>query len=68
MSPWDQIVAGVRRVLEEQYLESASDGARQRYAESSEIERGMILGAFLQEQLDGSQGAKRWVQVLRDRL
>jgi hypothetical protein len=55
-------------VLEEQYLESASDGAKQRYAESSETERGMILGAFLQEQLDGSQAAKRWVQVLRDRL
>ena len=68
MSPRDRIVSGLRRVLEELYLGSASDRAKQRYAESSEAERGMILGAFLQKQLDGSQAAKQWVQLLRDRL
>jgi hypothetical protein len=68
MSPRDRVVSGLRRVLEELYLGSASDRAKQRYTESSEAERRMILGAFLRKQLDGSQAAKQWVRLLRDRL
>jgi hypothetical protein len=68
VSARDRIVAGVRRLLEEQYRESASYQAKRRYAESSECEKGIILGAFLQKQIEGPRAAKRWIELLRDRL
>jgi hypothetical protein len=55
-------------VLEEQYLESTNYEAQRNYAKSGESEKAVILRAFFQKQTNGSRAAKRWMELLRDRL
>jgi hypothetical protein len=66
MSPRDRIVRGVRQLLEQQYLESMSDHAKDEYAGLSDDEKRTTLKAFLQKQTSGSD--EQWVKALQDLL
>jgi hypothetical protein len=67
MSPRDQLVEGVRRLLEQQYLESVGDQAKYNNAGLSETEKREILKAFLQKRTAGSKTGQ-WAKVLEDIL
>jgi hypothetical protein len=67
MSPRDQIVEGVRKLLEEQYLESASDASKDEYGGLNGSEQRVILKAFLQK-LTGGSDADLWAKVFHDIL
>jgi hypothetical protein len=67
MSPRDQLVEGVRRLLEQQYLESVGDQAKYNNAGLSETEKREILKAFLQKRTAGSTTGQ-WAKVLEDIL
>jgi hypothetical protein len=64
MSPRDRIIIGVRRLLEQQYLESMSDHAKDEYAGLSADEKRTTLKAFLQKQTSGSD--EKWVKALQE--
>ena len=67
MSPRDRIVSGVRQLLEQQYLESTSDHAKdEEYAGLSDDEKRTTLKALLREQTGASE--EQWVKVLQDLL
>jgi hypothetical protein len=66
MSPRDRIISGVRQLLEQQYLESVGDHAKDEYAGLSDDEKRTTLKAFFQKQTDGSH--EQWVKVLQDLL
>ena len=66
MSPRDRIVNGMRQLLEQQYLESTSDHAKDEYAGLSDDEKRTTLKAFLREQTGASE--EQWVKVLQDLL
>jgi hypothetical protein len=66
MSPRDRIVRGVRQLLEQQYLESMGDHAKDEYVGLSDDEKRTALKAFLQKQTSGSE--EQWVKVLQDFL
>jgi hypothetical protein len=56
----------VRKLLEQQYLESVGDQANDEYAGLSDDEKRTALKAFLLKQTGTSQ--KLWVKVLQDVL
>jgi hypothetical protein len=66
MSPRDRIISGVRQLLEEQYLQSASDQAKDEYTGLNDDDKRVNLKAFLQKQTSGSE--EQWVKVLQDLL
>jgi hypothetical protein len=66
MSPRDRIVIGVRQLIEQQYLESTSDHAKDDYTGLSDDEKRTTLKAFLREQAGASE--EQWVKVLQDLL
>jgi hypothetical protein len=65
MSFRGRIIVGVLMVLEEMYLESASDEAKEEYAELSDPEKRKCLKAYLQE---NAGKTKEWAKVILDRL
>jgi hypothetical protein len=66
MSPRDRIVRGVHQLLEQQYLESMSNHAKDEYAGLSDDEKRTTLKAFLQKQTSGSE--EQWVKAIQDLL
>jgi hypothetical protein len=66
MSPRDRIVNGMRKLLEQQYLESVGDQGKDEYAGLSDDEKRTALRAFLLKQTGTSQ--ELWVKVLQDLL
>jgi hypothetical protein len=67
MSPREQIIEGVRKLLEEQYLESVSERDRHDYRELNELEKRKILKAFLRKLVSRSE-SDRWAKMLQDIL
>jgi hypothetical protein len=67
MSPRERIIEGVRKLLEEQYLESVGERDRDEYRELNGSEHRVILKAFLQK-LTGGSDADLWAKVLHDIL
>jgi hypothetical protein len=67
MSPRDRIVRDVRRLLEQQYLESIGVQVRREYAGLSDTEKRKALKAFLLIRTAGSKTGQ-WVKVLEDIL
>jgi hypothetical protein len=67
MSPRDRIVEGVRKLLEEQYLESVGERDKEEYGRLNDSEQRAILKAFLQK-LTGGSNADQWAKVLQDIL
>jgi hypothetical protein len=67
MSPRDQIMEGVRKLLEQQYLESVDDRAKDEYGSLNSSEQRVVLKAFLQK-LAGGLEADQWARVLHDIL
>jgi hypothetical protein len=63
MSPRDRILSGVRQLLEQQYLKSTSDHAKDEYVGLSDDEKRTVLKAFLQKQTIGSE--EQWAKVLQ---
>ncbi len=59
----DQAVSGVQQLLEELYLESASERTRREYANLSENEKQMALLDFAKKQATSS---KRWAAIVQD--
>ena len=66
MSPRDRIVNGVRELLEQHYLESVADQAKDDYAGLSDDEKRTTLKDFLLKQTGASQ--ELWVKTLLDLL
>jgi hypothetical protein len=66
MSPRHRIGRGVRQLLEQQYLESTSEHAKDEYAGMSDDEKRTTLKAFPREQTGASE--EQWVKVLQDLL
>jgi hypothetical protein len=67
MSPRDRIIEGVRKLLEEQYLESVGERDKDEYGGLNGSEQRVILKAFLQNLTGGSE-ADLWAKVLQDIL
>jgi hypothetical protein len=67
MSPRERIIEGVRKLLEEQYLESAGERDKDEYGGLNGSEQRVILKAFLQK-LTGRSDADLWAKVLQDIL
>jgi hypothetical protein len=67
MSPRDRIIEGLRKLLEEQYLESVGERDKDEYARLSETEKRGFLKAFLQRLTAGSK-AEQWAKALGDVL
>jgi hypothetical protein len=67
MSPRDRIVEGVRKLLEEQYLESVGERHKDEYDRLNGSEQRVIHKAFLQTLTVGSQ-TDQWAKVLQDIL
>jgi hypothetical protein len=67
MTPRDRVIEGVRKLLEEQYLESVDDRSKDEYARFSETEKRSVLKAFLQKLTAGSK-AEQWAKALGDVL
>ena len=67
MSPRDRIVEGVRKLLEEQYLETVGERDKDEYGGLNGSEQRVILKAFLQKLTVGSQ-TDHWAKVLQDIL
>ena len=67
MSPRDRIVEGVRKLLEEQYLESVGERDQDEYDRLNGSEQSVILKAFLQK-LTGGSDADPWAKMLQDIL
>jgi hypothetical protein len=67
MSPRERIIEGVRKLLEEQYLESVGEPDRDEYRELNGSEQRVILKAFLQK-LTGRSDIDHWAKVLQDIL
>jgi hypothetical protein len=67
MSPRDRIVEGVRKLLEEQYLETVGERDKDEYGGLNGSEQRVILKAFLQK-LTGGSDADLWAKVLQDIL
>ncbi len=67
MSPRDRIIEGVRKLLEEQYLESVGERDKDEYGGLNGSEQRVILKAFLQK-LTGGSDADLWAKVLHDIL
>jgi hypothetical protein len=67
MSPRDRIIEGVRKLLEEQYLESVGERDRDEYGRLNGSEQRVILKAFLQK-LTGGSDADLWAKVIQNIL
>jgi hypothetical protein len=67
MSSRDRIVEGVRKLLEEQYLESVGERDKDKYDGLNGSEQRVILKAFLQK-LTGGSDADPWAKMLQDIL
>jgi hypothetical protein len=67
MSPRDRIIEGVRKLLEEQYLESVGERDKDEYGGLNGSEQRIVLKAFLQK-LTGGSDADLWAKVLQDNL
>jgi hypothetical protein len=61
MSPRDRIIEGVRKLLEQQYLESIGDQSKHEYARLSDSDKKVALKDFLQKLTDGSE-ADEWAK------
>jgi hypothetical protein len=61
MSPRDRIIEGVRKLLEQQYLESIGDQSKHEYARLSDSDKKVPLKDFLQRLTDGSE-ADEWAK------
>ena len=67
MAPRDRIVAGVRELLEQQYLESVGGQAKEEYAALDHGEQTVVLKTFLQKLLarwESNQWAKVFLNIL----
>jgi hypothetical protein len=67
MAPRDRIVAGVRELLEQQYLGSVGGRAQEEYAALDHSEQRVVLKAFLQKLLARSE-SDQWAKVLQNIL
>jgi hypothetical protein len=67
MSPRDQLVEGVRKLLEQQYLESVDDRSSDEYGGLNDHEKRLVLKAFLNK-LAGGSDADLWARVFHDIL
>jgi hypothetical protein len=67
MSPRERIIEGMRKLLEEQYLESVGEPDKDEYGRLNGSEQRVILKAFLQK-LTGGSDADLWAKVLHDIL
>jgi hypothetical protein len=67
MSPRERIIEGVRELLEQQYLESASDASKDEYRGLNDGEKRVVLKAFLKK-LAGGSDPDLWAKVFHDIL
>jgi hypothetical protein len=67
MSSRERIIEGVRKLLEEQYLESVGERDQDKYDGLNGSEQSVILKAFLQK-LTGGSDADPWAKMLQDIL
>jgi hypothetical protein len=65
MSSNSPITKSIRKLLEQLYLESASDEAKSEFAGMDEDKKRVILKAFLRARPEGS---KKWAKRILDRL
>jgi hypothetical protein len=67
MSPRDQLVEGVRKLLEEQYFESVDDRSKDEYGGLNDHEKKLVLKAFLKK-LAGESDTDLWAKLFHDVL
>jgi hypothetical protein len=64
MSPQDRVVSEMRLLVEQHYLESVSDQARDGYTRSSDAEKRTRLRAFVEDRAKGAM----WAKIFQERL